>query len=503
MCYRSKKVEVNIKMIHEVRPCLYEIPIGFIPNMKVPGYFIGTPEMAQYAIQELTDWLPKQSTGIPSILQIANVSTLNSITTASLGMPDMHSGYGFSIGGVAAFNLDDPNAIILPGGIGYDINCGIRCIVTNLTVEEVQPVKHKLIAALYKNIPVGIAGKRKNFVTKDDIIEICNKGAAWAIERGYGEIDDLKYCEEGGCVDFADAKCVSDRCIERGLDQVGTVGSGNHFVEIQSVDQIFNQKAAAAMGIRQNQVCIMIHTGSRGLGYQIASDWMLVCEKDCKDPNLPDKQLSYIKYDSPTGRRYMKCMGAAINFAFCNRQIITHFVRAAFNEVFKDKNNQLQLKLLYDVAHNIAKVEKHLVNGIEMNLLVHRKGATRAFGPGSKDIPEKYRSFGQPVIVGGSMGTASYILIGTQGAEKTTFGSTCHGAGRVMSRSKGKRDINAKKVVAELASKGIELVTASKDTILEEAPETYKDIEQVVNACKTVNISQKVVRLVPLGVIKG
>lgn len=498
---QRKKIDINIKMIHEVRPCMYEIPIGFIPNMKVPGYFFGTTEMVQYAIQELTDWLPKQTTGIPSILQIANVSTLHSITNASFGMPDMHSGYGFSIGGVAAFDLSDPDAIILPGGIGYDINCGIRCIITNLTADEVNPVKHKLIASLYKHIPVGIAGKRKKFITKDDIVDICTKGAKWAIEKGFGEPDDLQFCEEGGCVSFADVSCVSDRCIERGLDQIGTVGSGNHFVEIQSVDKIFNEKAAATMGLKQNQVCVMIHTGSRGLGYQIASDWMVECEKKCKDPNLPDKQLSYIKFDSPLGRRYMKCMGSAINFAFCNRQVITHFVRVAFNEIFT--KNQLEMKVLYDVAHNIAKVEKHIVNGKEKSLLVHRKGATRAFGPGSSEIPEKFRNIGQPVIIGGSMGTASYILVGTQGADKLTFGSTCHGAGRVMSRSKGKREINAKQVAADLATKGIELVAASKDTILEEAPETYKDIEQVVNACKTVNISQKVARLVPLGVIKG
>ncbi|OHT12608.1 hypothetical protein TRFO_03642 [Tritrichomonas foetus] len=489
-------------MIHEVRPCVYEIPIGFVPNMKVPGIFYASPEMAHLAIQELQDWLPKQTTGVPSILQIAYTATLDSITKASFGMPDMHSGYGFSIGGVAAFDLSNPKAIIVPGGIGYDINCGVRCIVTNLTKADVEPVKHKLIEALYKNIPVGIGGKKKKFIKKEDIYEICMKGAQWALENGFGESDDLKYCEEGGCVSWADVKCVSDRCIERGLDQLGTVGSGNHYVEIQTIDRIFDDKAANVLNLHKDQVVVMIHTGSRGLGYQIASDWIVECEKKCSDPNLPDKQYSYIQYDSPTGRRYMKCMGSAINFGFCNRQVITHFVRESFHQIFPDKEN-MKLKLLYDVAHNIAKVEKHAINGEMKEFLVHRKGATRAFGPGSSEIPAEYRSIGQPVLIGVSMGTASYILVGTEGAEKQTFGSTCHGAGRVMSRTQGKRDINGQKVKKDMDTKGIELMTPNKDTILEEAPETYKDVEQVVNTCKTVNISKKVARLLPLGVIKG
>lgn len=496
------QIEFNIDLIKQIEPDVYEIPIGFVPNMRVPGRFYATPEMAELAFTELREWQQNPVRGLPSIIQIAYVATLPGISRYSYGMPDMHSGYGFSIGGVAAFDMSDPESVISPGGVGYDINCGVRCVTTHLKKEEVMSHKKELVDCLFKYIPVGVGGKRKNFITKKDMPDILTNGAKWAVDHGYGVIEDLENCEEGGHVTYADASLISDRAKSRGISQLGTLGSGNHYVEIQVVDQIFDEKAAQTMGLVVGEVIVMIHTGSRGLGYQVADDFIKEMEIKCKNSNLPDPQLSSAPVSSELGSRYLHSMGAACNFAWCNRQIIMHFVRVAFKEVLG--RNDLQMDLIYDVAHNIAKIEKHVVDGVEKEFIVHRKGATRSFGTDRKsEIPIKYKDVGQPVLIGGSMGTASYILVGTPEDVNNSFGSTCHGAGRTMSRSKCRNEINAEDIENELAAKGIEMKAANKDTIVEEAPESYKNIEKVIEACDRVGLSKKVARLVPLGVIKG
>ena len=500
-CENREKLEVDLSLIKEVSPCIYEIPVGFVPKMRVPGRFYATPPIAAMVFNEAREWMQNPSKGLPSLIQVAYVATLPGISRFSYGMPDMHSGYGFAIGGVAAFDRSDPESIISPGGVGYDINCGVRCLATHLSAEEVVAHKKQLVEALFKHIPTGVGGKRKSFVTKKDMPEILRKGARWAVEHGYGVVEDLEMCEEGGCVGFADPSLISDRAIQRGLQQLGTLGSGNHYVEIQVVDKIFDQKAADVMGLKLNEVVVMIHTGSRGLGYQVADDFIKEMEFKCKNIDLLDPQLSYAPIAGEIGTRYLHSMGAACNFAWCNRQIITHFVRLAFKEVLQ--KDDLQMDLIYDVAHNIAKIEKHNFEGTEKEYIVHRKGATRSFGPDREEIPLKYREIGQPVLIGGSLGTASYILVGTDEKTNNSFGSTCHGAGRAMSRSKAAHEVDLENVESRLTEKGIEVMAAYKKTIAEEAPETYKDIEQVIEACDTVGVSKRVARLVPIGVIKG
>lgn len=505
---QASTLQINPDMIHlvEGEECVYEIPIGFVPNMRVPGRFYATPDMAALAFDELNNWNKNRNAGLPSIMQIAFVATLPGISKYSYGMPDMHSGYGFSIGGVAAFDTCDPNCIISPGGVGYDINCGVRCFTTHLTKEEVEEKKKDLIDAMYRNIPTGVGGKRKDFMKKTDVPEILSKGAGWAIEHGYGVPEDLENCEEGGCLKFAEPSLITERAIERGNGQLGTLGAGNHYVEVQYISEIFDEKAAEVMGLKKGEVVCMIHTGSRGLGHQVADDFIKEMERKCYNPNLPDKQLSAAPLYSDLGQKYLKSMGAAANFAWCNRQIITHFARKAFNEVFGDKNSkgeEIKMDLIYDVAHNIAKIERHTIDGVEREFVVHRKGATRSFGPDREELPEKYKEIGQPVLIGGSMGTGSYILVGTVEEENGSFGSTCHGAGRVMSRTKALRELGAQQVKQNLSQKGIQLRAANNNTVIEEAPESYKDIDQVIEACQKVGVSKRVAKLIPIGVIKG
>lgn len=495
-----KSLKIDPSQIKLVAPCTYEIPIGFVPNMKVPGRFFSTPEMAALSFEELNNWLANRSLGLPSIMQIAFVSTLEGVTKNSFGMPDMHSGYGFSIGGVAAFDTSDPKAIISPGGVGYDINCGVRCLVTDLSEEEVRPKIKQLIDAMYRNIPVGVGGKLKGLMNKEDVPEILSKGARWAVEHGMGTEEDLENCEEGGCMKLADPSLISERAIARGTGQLGTLGSGNHYAEIQVVDKIFDEEAASVMGLRKGQVVVMIHTGSRGLGYQVADDFLGEMAAQPAD-GLPDKQLRSPALQSEIGQRYLHSMAAAANFAWCNRQVIMHNARQALMSVFGERAKETHL--LYDVAHNIAKIERHVVDGVEREFIVHRKGATRSFGPGRIEVPEKYREVGQPVLIGGSMGTASYVLAGTKESMEVAFGSTCHGAGRTMSRSKALRTVKAADVRAALTEKGIVLKASNKETVQDESPQAYKDVEQVVEACQTVGVSRKVARLIPMGVIKG
>lgn len=497
------QLEIHPEMIKPIEghECIYEIPIGFVPNMRVPGRFYATKDMADFAFNELAEWMKNRTRGLPSIMQIAFVSTLPGICKYSYGMPDMHSGYGFSIGGVAAFDTCDPNCIISPGGVGYDINCGVRCFTTHLTKEEVMAKKQDLVNSLYKSIPTGVGGGRKNFIQADDVPEILEKGAKWAIEKGYGVPDDLVNCEENGCMPYANPSLITSRAIARGYGQLGTLGSGNHYVEIQYIDEIFDERAAEIMGLRKGEVVCMIHTGSRGLGHQVATDFINEMERTCYTPNLPDKQLSAAPFHSELGQRYLRSMAAAANFAWCNRQVITHFARKAFQEVFPEK--ELHMDLIYDVAHNIAKIERHTVDGVEREFIVHRKGATRAFGPDRDELPPKYKEIGQPVLIGGSMGTGSYILVGTEEDVNGSFGSTCHGAGRLWSRTKALHSLTTKQVTSELQAKGVVIKAANKDTVIEEAPETYKDVDQVIEACQQVGVSKKVAKLIPIGVIKG
>lgn len=497
-------LNVNPELIKEISPCVYEIPIGFIPNMLVPGRFYATPEMAENSFEELQEWIDDRNKGFPSIMQIAFVATLPGITKFSFGMPDMHSGYGFSIGGVGAFDTSDPEAIISPGGVGYDINCGVRCLATNMKKGEAMRFRKELVDALMRSVPSGVGGKKKRFIKLEDIDDILMKGATWALEKGMATEEDIENCEDNGHLTYADASIITERAKKRGFEQLGTLGSGNHYIEIQYVQEIYDEEAANVMGICEDQVVVMIHTGSRGLGYQVATDLIKDTKSAIKTTNLYDNQLRSPKFNSELGQKYLKAMAAAANYGFCNRQIITHRVREAFNEVLEGmRDNEVEMHLIYDVAHNIAKIEKHTIDNVEHELIVHRKGATRAFAPGREEVPEKYRTIGQPVLIGGSYGTASYILVGTNESMNIAFGSTCHGAGRLISRQRALKSVFEKKLQRDLKSKGIEIRAASKETIIEEAPETYKDIEEVISTCETVGLSKKVARLLPIGVIKG
>ncbi|MFN3346738.1 MAG: RtcB family protein [Candidatus Bipolaricaulaceae bacterium] len=436
--------------------------------------------------------------------QVANVACLPGIVGYSMAMPDIHFGYGFPIGGVAAFDVKE--GVISPGGVGYDINCGVRFIRTNLTVEEVKPRLPALLDAIFANVPcgVGMAGKIK--VTAEELRQVMVKGARWAVERGFGWSEDLEHCEEGGALAGADPATVSSRAVERGRPQLGSLGAGNHFLEIQVVEEIYEPAIAEKLGITaKGQVTVMVHTGSRGFGHQICDDYLQVMQNAVRKYgiNLPDRQLVCAPVESPEGKKYFAAMACAANFAWANRQMITHWVREAFEQVFKKSAKELGLSVIYDVAHNIAKIEEHTVDGQKRTLCVHRKGATRAFPPGHPAVPKDYREIGQPVLVPGDMGTLSYILVGTERAMRETFGSTCHGAGRLMSRAAALREKSGREVAEELRAKGILVRAASEKTLVEEMPEAYKDVTEVVEACHGAGISRMVVRVRPLGVVKG
>jgi len=439
-----------------------------------------------------------------SLEQVANVATLPGIVGASLAMPDIHWGYGFPIGGVAAFDMEE--GVVSPGGVGYDINCGVRLLRTNLERPEIAQRMAELVDALFANIPSGVGSRRKDLkLTGPTLKQVLKLGSAWAVKNGYGDAADLDHIEARGQIAGADPELVSQHALDRGKDQLGTLGSGNHFVEVGFVAEIFDEQLARGLGLFKDQVTAIIHTGSRGLGHQVCDDYIKVMLKATGKYGieLPDRQLCCAPITSPEGRQYLAAMAGAANFAFANRQLITHWVRQSFEQVFQMGPRHLGLELVYDVAHNIAKIETHTVNGKSRKLCIHRKGATRAFPPGHPETPAAYQETGQPVLIPGDMGRYSYVLVGTQTAMEETFGSTCHGAGREMSRHQATKAAKGRNIVEELAKKGIIVRGAGRATIAEEISEAYKDVDDVVEVTHGAGISRKVAKLKPLGVIKG
>lgn len=483
-------VEIKLKKIDDIR---WEIPVGTIKGMNVPGLVIASEKLVSKMKQDRT------------LLQLAGVSTFPGIYKHAVVLPDGHEGYGFPIGGVAA--LDFENGGISPGGIGYDINCGVRLIRTNLNVDEVRPVLKNLLEEMFKNVPSGLGSRgRVKVHSVQEFDEALRNGARWAIENGYGWKKDLEHLEEEGCLEQANPNNVSNTAKKRGMPQLGSLGAGNHFLEVQTVEKIYNPEVARVFGIEEeNQVTVMIHTGSRGLGHQVCSDYLREMERKYHDiiSKLPDRELVYAPSGSDLANRYFSAMCAAANFAWCNRQMIVHWVRESFQNIFKKDPETLDMKIVYDVAHNIAKIEEHDVNGKKVKVYVHRKGATRAFGSGHKEIPEDYRSIGQPVLIPGTMGTASYVLVGSDQAMKETFGSTAHGAGREMSRSEAIKRYWGRTVASDLEKRGILVRPVSWKVVAEEAPGAYKDIDEVVRVSDKAGIGKLVARLVPLGVVKG
>ncbi len=477
-----------IERIDEVR---WRIPQDYKPGMRVPGIIFATPRLIQHI---LADKAPEQ---------VANVATLPGIQRASFAMPDIHWGYGFPIGGVAAMEMEE--GVVSPGGIGFDINCGVRVLRTDLTLKELEPYMDRLLDRLFVNVPSGVGSRGKLRLSRKELREVMVHGAAWAVRRGMGWAEDLERTEEQGRMEGADPDAVSPRAVERGLPQLGTLGSGNHFLELQVVERVFDDEAARILGLFEGQVVIMIHCGSRGFGHQIADDYIRRMKPRMAHYGIhvPDPQLACAPIDSPEARDYLGAMKAAANFAWANRQIIAHWVRESFREVLGQSPEDLGMHLVYDVAHNIAKIETYTVEGREKRLLVHRKGATRAFPPGHPDIPARYRKIGQPVLIPGSMGTGSYILTGTRGAMEESFGSTCHGAGRQMSRRKADRMARKMNVVESLRQQGVRIRAASRATIREEIPEAYKDLDEVVEAVVRAGLSRRVTRQRPVGVVKG
>ncbi len=475
--------------LERIDECRWRIPKS--GKMRVPGLVFSSPGLI------------KDVEGDQSLVQVANVATLPGIVRHSLGMPDIHAGYGFSIGGVAAFRME--NGIVSPGGVGYDINCGCRLMTTNLQAGETRPMLKELVAALFRDIPTGVGSKGPVHLSPKDEARVAQEGAAWAVKKGFGERADLERTEDHGTLAGADPAVLSERAVKRGLDQLGTLGSGNHFLEIQVVDEIYDPQTADAFHLHAGQLTVMIHSGSRGFGHQICDDFLKEMAHQSVSPGyeLPDRQLACAPIGSSPGRRYLAAMACAANYAWANRQILMHLTRETFQRTLAIGPRELGMTLLYDVCHNIAKMERHLVDGKEVQLCVHRKGATRALPPGHPDVPEVYRRAGQPVLIPGDMGTHSYILAGAPGAMEQSFGSSCHGAGRVLSRSQALKITKGRAINRELEDKGIFVHSRGKRTLKEEVPEAYKDVSEVVEVVHRAGLARKVARLRPLGVIKG
>jgi len=470
----------------------WRIPKSYKAGMRVPGIIYADEDMVKQIRQE------------QALEQVANVAFLPGIVDYSLAMPDIHWGYGFAIGGVAAMKMDD--GVVSPGGVGFDINCGVRILRTNLTQEEVYPKIKGIVDALYTNVPSGVGSKGKIRLRSGEINEVLVKGSRWAVEKGYGRPEDLETTEERGEMDGADPAKVSSRAKERGTPQLGTLGSGNHFLEVATVDNIYEPDIANSMGINQvGQVMLLILCGSRGLGHQVADDYIkeMVRTVTKYGIELPDRQLACAPINSPEGQAYLSAMRCAANYAWANRQCITHWVRQSFCQVLGKSDKEAGLELIYDVTHNIAKIEEHEVSGKKQRLCVHRKGATRAFPAGHPDIPPKYSRIGQPVLIPGDMGRVSYVLVGTELAMKETFGSTCHGAGRLQSRTAAKKHLKGRDVLEALQARNITVRTGSLSGLAEEASEAYKDVTSVVGVTHSAGISKIIARTKPIGVIKG
>jgi len=478
-----------LKKIDEYR---WEIPTTFQPGMRVPGLILAGEDSIAHIRKDQT------------FKQVANVATLPGILKYSLAMPDIHWGYGFPIGGVAAFDPSN-GGVVSPGGVGFDINCGVRLLRTALEAEEVKSGMEELLPALFRKVPCGVGCKSKLRWKGKDEMKLLEEGSRWVVKQGFGRPDDIKFTEERGCLEGADAGLLSERALQRGSPQIGTLGSGNHFLEVQFVEEIYDSRIAGQFGLSEGMVTVMIHCGSRGLGHQVCSDYVQLMNRASAKYkiSLPDRQLACAPVESEEGKRYLAAMACAANYAWANRQVIMHWVREVFEKVFRKGGDMLKMDLIYDVAHNIAKLEDHLVDGEIRRVCVHRKGATRAFPPGDPHLPDEYRPSGQPVIIPGDMGTCSFLLAGTRQAMEETWGSTCHGAGRVMSRHAALKSTRGRDLIRELKAEGISVMAKSKKTLGEEAPLAYKDVSSVVEVVHRVGISRRVAKLKPIGVIKG
>ena len=482
---------VSSRDFKRINQYLYEIPRTFRDDMRVPARFYADPELLEGAL------------GDKSLEQLVNTATLPGTVKYALAMPDIHQGYGFPIGGVVATEL--PDGVISPGGVGYDINCGVRLLGTHLEQAEITPHLDELASALYINCPSGVGTGGNIRLKPGELDRLVEEGARWALKRGYATPSDLERTEENGCIAGADAGKVSERAKKRGRGQVGTLGAGNHFIEVDVVDEVFDEQAAQRMGLFPGRIVVQIHCGSRGFGHQVCSDYVRRFQKTIRQYglNLPDRELVCAPLSSPEGQDYLAAMKAAANYAFANRQVLTYHIRNSFEQALAGKVSNHHVFQVYDITHNMAKIEEHEIEGRRVKLCVHRKGATRAFGPGSPVLPDAYRDIGQPVLVPGSMGTASWVLLGTAGSMAQTFGSTCHGAGRTMSRSKAKKTIWGADLREELEAGGIHVRAGSLSGLAEEAPVAYKDVDRVVEVVHGAGIAKKVARLTPVAVVKG
>lgn len=486
------KKEAYTGPLEQVDECCYRIPKSYKPGMRVDGLIFASEALVE---QLRKDQAPEQ---------VANVAFLPGIQSASLAMPDIHWGYGFCIGGVCA---TDPNegGVISPGGVGYDINCGVRLVRTNLTYREVKPHLRQLVDALFKNVPTGVGRSGRFAFRGKDLTRLLGEGASYLATRELATGSDVDYTEARGRLDGADPDAVTDIAKARGEQQCGTLGSGNHFLEVQVVDAVFDEDTADVLGLRKDQVCVMIHSGSRGLGYQVCDDALLRLRKAPKKYGieLPDQQLACAPVESDEGQQYIAAMRAAANFAWCNRQLLMMQAREVFADVFGRGWDDLHMSLVYDVCHNIAKLEEHVVDGKRKKVWVHRKGATRAFPPGHPEVPDIYRAVGQPVIIPGDMGRASWVLVGQAGSMEKTFGTTCHGAGRALSRTAAVKAAAGRRIDKELESRGVIARAQSRKGLDEEQPSAYKNVDDVVDVVHRAGLSRKVARMRPIGVIKG
>ncbi len=482
---------MNLQDMKRISPYEWEIPKDFRADMRAPVRIFATRELLEAIL------------GDKSLDQAVNAATLPGLVGHVVVMPDMHQGYGFPIGGVAATRF--PDGVISPGAIGYDINCGVRLLGSQIEYEAASPYLDDLATALDHYCPSGVGTKGDVRLSVEELDQVCRQGSHWALKRGYATEADVRRTEENGCLEGAGPEKVSQRAKERGRQQIGTLGAGNHFIEVDVVDRIFALDAAQAMGLQEGYLVVLIHCGSRGFGHQVCTDYVREFQGAVKryGIRLADRELVCAPMDSPEGRSYLAAMRSAANFAFANRQVLAHFARRAFEETFAGKISNWHLHQVYDIAHNMGKIETHTVERETLKVCVHRKGATRAFGPGFEGLPEEYRSIGQPVLVPGSMGTASWVLAGTQGSMERSFGSTCHGAGRTMSRSQAKKKVRGEDLRAELQARGIHVRAGSLPGLAEEAPQAYKDVDIVVNTVSAAGIARKVARLRPVAVIKG